>query len=108
MLTPNDLGNLLVLENCTKIRVDDLIRKVQKELKISLLRAEIEALGIKVSLTTSKTRFKGERFWFICPNCEKRVGTLYKYPLGVTVGCRNCFNLKYRKQRFKGMIESII
>lgn len=108
MLTPYDLGNFLVLENCFKIKVDDLVNKAQKGLKIRFLEAQTEALGVVVNFTTSKTKFNGERIWFLCPNCNRRVGTLYKHPLEEIIGCRCCLNLKYRKQRFKGMLESYI
>ncbi|QQG43971.1 MAG: hypothetical protein HYW86_03855 [Candidatus Roizmanbacteria bacterium] len=108
MLNPCDLGTNFIAENCYKIKIDDLVRKAQKELKITLLNAQIEALGIIVNLTTSRTKFNGEKFWFICPNCNKRVGMLYKHPLEDVIGCRCCLNLKYKKQRFKGMIESLV
>ncbi len=108
MLNPYDLGSFLVVENFEKIKVDDLISKAQKELKRRLLQAQIEVLGVVVNLTTSKTKFNGERFWFACPNCKKRVGALYRHPVVEIIGCRTCFNLKYRKQRFKGMVESSV
>lgn len=109
MLNPYDLGeNFLVVENFEKIKVDELVSKAQKELKFRLLQAQIEVLGVDVSLTTTKTKFNGERFWFACPNCKKRVGTLYKHPFEDIIGCRICLNLKYKKQRFKGMIEASI
>lgn len=108
MLTPYDLGDFLVAENCFKVKVDDLVRKAQGGLKIRLLEAHVEALGIEVSFTTSKTKFDGERIWFLCPNCKRRVGTIYKHSTEEIVGCRICLNLKYKKQRFKGMIEASV
>ena len=106
MLNPYDLGDFLVVENCYKIKVDDLVTHLQKELKKRLLEAQIVALGLSVNLTTSNTKFNGKRLWFACPNCNKRVGTLYQHPLKETLGCRTCLHLKYKKQRYKGMIES--
>jgi hypothetical protein len=108
MLTPYDLGNFSVTENCQKIKVDQLVNQVQKELKKRLLEAQISTFGIDISFTTTKTKFNGERIWFICPNCKKRVGDIYKHPMEDKVGCRVCLNLKYKKQRFKGMIETAI
>jgi len=90
MLNPYDLGDFLVAENCFKIKVDDLVRKAQEGLKIRLLEAQIEALGANINLTTSKTKFNGERIWFVCPNCKKRVGTLYKHSTEEIIGCRIC------------------
>jgi hypothetical protein len=108
MLKPYDLGNSLVSENCHKIKVDDLVSVARQELKRRLVASQIEALGVEVSLTTSKTRFSGERIWFICPFCNLRRGTLYKHPTNQVLGCRVCLNLKYKKQRFKGMAELIV
>lgn len=105
LINPYDLGENIV-EHAQKININDLVKQIQKELKIRLLQAQIEALGIEVNLTTSKTRFNGERFWLLCPVCNKRVGTLYKHPLKDLAGCRRCLNMKYKNQRFKGMIES--
>lgn len=106
MINPNDLGNFQLTENAQKINIDELVNRINKELKLRLLQAQIEALGIPVQLTTSKTRFNGDRFWFICPFCSKKVGILYKHPLQAVLGCRLCLDLKYQKQRFKGMVEN--
>ena len=106
LINPYDLGDFQLTENAMRINIDELVDRVKKELKIRLLQAQIEALGIEVQLTTSKTRFNGDRFWFLCPICQIKVGTLYKHPLQNLLGCRNCLELKYKKQRFKGMIES--
>ena len=107
MIKPYDLGNFYnLVEQSQKIRIDELVAKAKKELKVKLVQSKIEALGIEIKLTTSKTRFNGERLWFACPMCNRRVGTLYKHPLQERIGCRNCLSLTYRKQRFKGMIEA--
>lgn len=106
MLTPYDLGSFQIADNCLKIKVDDLVRKAQQGLKIRLLEAQTEALGVTVSFTISKTKFNGKRIWFVCPNCKRRVGTIYKHSTQEIVGCRICLSLRYKKQRFKGMIES--
>jgi len=108
LISPYDLGEFQVAENAYKIRVGDLVSKAQKELKLRLLQSNIEACGIVVSLTTSKTRFNGERYWFLCPICKHRVGIVYKHPTSEIIGCRSCLGLKYKAQRYKGMIESTI
>jgi len=106
MLIPYDLGSLLVLENCSRIKIGELYKATKKDLKMTLLQAHIEVLGLKVAVTTSKTQFNGVRLWFTCPICQRRVGVLYKQPLIEAICCRSCSSLKYRKQRFKGMVES--
>lgn len=106
LINPYDLGGFQLVDNAMSINIDALVDRVKKELKIRLLQARIEALGIEVSLTTSKTRFNGDRFWFLCPICQIKVGTLYKHPLQNILGCRHCLELKYRNQRLKGMVEA--
>jgi len=108
LINPYDLGEMQLVESSQKININDLLNKAKAELKLSLLRTQIEMLGIKIELTTSKTRFNGERFWFLCPNCKHRAGTIYKHPTSEIIGCRLCLGLKYKAQRYNGMIESNI
>ena len=106
MINPYDLGNFQLADTTQKISIDELVKQARRELKLRLVEAQIESYGITVKLTTSKTRFNSERLWFKCPVCLKRVGTLYRHSLKMVVACRNCLNIKYRKQRYKGMVES--
>lgn len=105
MIKPNDLGKYTVVENCQKINIDDLIRRANKEIKQQILQSQIGVMGFELSLSTSRTRFNGERYWFLCPLCTCKVGTIYKHPVSQLVGCRNCLGIQYKKQRFKGMLE---
>src|SRR5262245_48017606 len=62
---------------------------------------ERESLDYPVELTTTRPRFGGLRWWFICPlvvsgrECGRRVGKLYLPPGGRYFGCRHCYNLTY-------------
>ena len=103
MMNPNNLGE--IVENNQAIRIDDLVKQAKSRLKVEFIRSEIEILGAQIQLTTSKTRFGGKRYWFLCPLCNKRRGVLYLR--NSSVACRVCFGLKYRKQRYRGMIETI-
>lgn len=105
-IAPYDLGKFQIVENYQKISIDQLVRQVHKTLKIRLLESQINALGISLKLMTTHTRFQGERVWFACPLCNRRVGTLFYDSMKNNIGCRKCLHLSYRKQRFKGMIES--
>lgn len=49
-----------------------------------------------VSLTPTATQFDGKRWWFVCPHCLRRQGTLYWSDNDV--GCRKCFGLHYASQ----------
>jgi len=49
--------------------------------------------------------YGGERLWFLCPHCGKRVAVLY----GVDARflCRHCYNLPYASQG-KGKLDRLI
>lgn len=48
----------------------------------------------KVYLTTSICHFGGERAWFLCPACGRRVGVLFLR--GGYFRCRTCHGVRYR------------
>jgi len=104
-LKSNDLGKKYLVEECQKIRIENFLKSYRNKLKELILISELEVLGIRIELTTSKTCYNGTRFWFKCPLCEKRVGVLLKHPLTDQIGCRQCLNLEYRKRLYKGMVE---
>ena len=106
LLPPYDLGSFLV-ESSYQIHVGELIKKVRAHIKATLITTEIKNLGIEVGVTTSKTAFGGLRHWFECPLCKRRIGIIFVHPVSNKVGCRTCLGLKYKKQRYKGMVENV-
>jgi hypothetical protein len=54
-----------------------------------------------IGLTTTRPRFGGLRWWFVCPlvvrgrSCGRRVGKLYLPPGTRYFGCRRCHDLTY-------------
>jgi hypothetical protein len=61
-----------------------------------------EKLDYRIRLATTRPRFGGLRWWFICPlivngrACEGRAAKLYLPPGGRYFGCRACHRLTYR------------
>lgn len=106
LINPSDLGVTRIVEWTQKVEINKLLRKANVELKKQLLQSSLDLNGTSVLLSYSKTRFGGHRAWFICPKCGNRVGTLYL--LNNQVLCRICGNLKYKNQRYSGMIEKEI
>lgn len=102
----NNLGSTLLVDDCQKVAVSDLLRDYKAKLKETILRSQFEMLNENVLIVTSKTGNGGLRFWFMCPRCKRRVGVLLKHPLQNVLGCRSCLNLEYKSRRYKGMIES--
>lgn len=80
------------------VRVD--IRFLQKKRCNSSLCSSFQNLRTgdfveRVATTTTPCFFGGERYWFLCPLCSKRVAILYQID---SFGCRNCHNLMYASQ----------
>ena len=104
MIKPYDLGE--IIENTRSVNIDQLVRKAKKKFKAEFIKSSLKVNGVDIKLTTSKTRFGGKRFWFLCPICQKKRGVIYEKTSWA--GCRICFGLKYKQQRFKGMIENTL
>lgn len=50
-----------------------------------------------VQLTSSLGPHGGDRMWFVCPTCQRRVGVLY-HKNGLPFLCRTCHQLAYPSQ----------
>lgn len=57
-----------------------------------------------VCLDKTPCNYGGERPWWICPQCGKRVAILYSRP-GWTFACRHCHRLAYAVQK-KGIADA--
>lgn len=106
LINPNDFGKNALVENSRKIEINDIVRKATSNLKKELISIEVSAVGSDIKLTTSLTRWGGIRYWFSCPVCEERKGTLFKDPGKNIIACRSCLKLDYRSHRFSKMIEA--
>ena len=104
----NYSGNSILVDNCPKIQISDVVADAKKELLPVIMKHITVINGYPVSFTTSKLAHGGERIWFKCPLCSKRIGVVYKSPLNELVGCRDCLGLEYRSRRYKGMVENMI
>jgi hypothetical protein len=104
---PYDLGKQVLVEDCQKISISGYIREANRKLKETLLTAEVQLANKSIELTPSKTAFGGTRYWFKCPLCAGRAGTLFAHPLTSEIGCRECLGLEYKSRRYKGMIEAV-
>lgn len=93
----------ILVEQCQKIKIDDLVRDIKIEMTLLRLKEKVELLNQEIGITYTPCNFGGQRFWFVCPQCERRVGVLYKGPISETILCRKCHGLSYMKSRFNKM-----
>lgn len=87
------------IEQLPKISVKELYEKIEKKVRQELL--ELEFKGIDIIHT--KANYWGYRVWFQCPICKRKVFNLYEKDW--ITQCRKCTGLKYKKQRYKWMVE---
>ena len=59
-----------------------------------------------VSLGHTPGTFGGERVWFACPSCGKRVRKLYLPPSGWRFWCRTCHDLSYASRQKRRSAEA--
>ena len=64
--------------------------------------ADGETTISQIELVTTRPHLGGERPWFVCPNCDRRVGKLYGRPELKGFACRICLKLVYYSQYRKG------
>lgn len=54
---------------------------------------------IHLKLTTTPCQYGGFRYWFLCGQCDKRVGVVYERDK--VFCCRHCLSLGYKSQRLQ-------
>lgn len=99
-IKPYDLGK--TTDSLRAVKLSGLIKEAREKFKLEFVKSTLDIKGVNIKLTTSKTRFGGERIWLVCPVCQKKRAIVY---YDYVLACRVCLQLKYRKQRFKGTIE---
>ena len=52
----------------------------------------------RIKLDKTRCHLGGVRYWFLCPNCGRRSGKLYRKPIGEMYLCRNCNDLTYESR----------
>lgn len=105
----------LTIEECEQIGISTIVGK-QKEVLFKLrpvwdrkefyavLNDRLECLTLfsvrkpnplELHFTSSSPHFGGQRYWFLCPRCSKRVGKLYRPKMADEFECRHCHRLTY-------------
>lgn len=102
----NDYGEKYLVEDCKKIRIDEVVKKSKKQILESILHGFIELDGVSLGVTSHTLHHGGRRLFFECIICKLPCGIIYKHPVTSQIGCRQCLQLDYRSRRYKGMIEN--
>lgn len=86
------------LSNYQKLKIaafkDSLLQSQSDHLNLSY-NFKGKPYSYRVNVSKTACNYGGYRYWFNCPNCNKRVGVLYL--AGVFV-CRHCIGANYASQ----------
>src|SRR3989344_4667968 len=75
----------------------------EKDLKLKYARYnKYESDLFTFRLTDTRCNLGGWRLWFVCDECNNRVGTLFYRDYKLEPKCRNCLNLTYEARQKKG------
>ncbi len=98
-------GRRLRVSQCAVMRADpDLLRPLKdRDLSgiwviVRVTWATGEQSTTEVRVVTSRQHLGGERRWFACPRCGRRVGCLYSPCAREPFWCRSCYHLIYDSQ----------
>ncbi|MDE2021913.1 MAG: hypothetical protein KGI71_03305 [Patescibacteria group bacterium] len=106
-MMPNDFGkSVTTVEDCTRLSIKYLLAHLGEDNVTDWLNAKICVAQQDIRLVTTRAFFGGLRYWFCCPQCDKKLAVLLWHPDG-RIGCRECLGVDYRARRFKGMVEGV-
>jgi len=64
-----------------------------------------EPIDERIAFSRSHCHFGGQRLWFLCPDCSRRVAVLYG--TGKLFRCRHCHQLPYESQQIDSISRLI-
>ena len=108
LLKPNMAGTLhwsVRSEPSGSIRYTCYIDYLQLSFRHRNRGGEWQPVEQHIPFDRTACNFGGERLWFLCPNCSKRVGLLYG--VGKLFLCRHCYELPYSSQN-SGHMDNLI
>lgn len=85
------------LDDYSKLSIKQLKPILKPDMRTLTLpyRRGGQAFNQMVQITTTQCNYGGSRYWFICPECKKRVGVLYRQS---NYKCRHCLGVNYQSQ----------
>ena len=85
------------LSDYPKLTIQQVKSRLSPEIKQIYLPFKRSGELFNQSIQISKTpcNYGGYRYWFICPDCHKRVGVLYRQS---NYKCRHCLGVNYQSQ----------
>jgi hypothetical protein len=79
----------------TRVQFPEEIPNIKMRYNVRKNAGAWQELDYKINLTTTKCNFGGVRYWFICPDCNKRVCVLYA---DILFKCRSCLGIVHKSR----------
>ena len=89
------------IEQSAGLLIDLTCQKPYAKINYTITRKKdgsTEYYDYKIYLDKTPCNLGGFRYWFLCPNCGRRAGKLYRKILGEMYICRICNNLTYESR----------
>jgi hypothetical protein len=91
-----------LVENCRRVRVNQLLSRFGPPEFDDSSGQYICRVGKsgRIVVASTKPRFGGNRWWLVCPSCQRRALILYspRSLTNVELRCRTCWGLAYQSQ----------
>ena len=71
---------------------------MRKNYAAKRLKKSVRFYLTTIHLTKTYPYLGGKRFWFLCPDCNRRVRKLYRPENKFYFRCRICYDLMYQSQ----------
>tara|TARA_R100000544_G_C2227255_1_gene61737 strand:- start:5013 stop:5651 length:639 start_codon:yes stop_codon:yes gene_type:complete len=88
----------------TRVQFPDEKSSLRLKYKSRTNGGDWQELNYKVDLETTKCNFGGLRYWFRCPECNKRACVLYG---GTIFKCRSCHGLVHKSRNESALDQAI-
>jgi hypothetical protein len=79
----------------TRVQFPEETPNIRMKYNVRKNAGDWQELDYKINLTTTECNFGGIRYWFICPDCNKRVCVLYA---DIMFKCRACLGIVHRSR----------
>ena len=100
-LTVNMFKKMLPEKHQADFYMDTFYLRDYNHDSLAFAEVSLKSPGLPISFDVTE-QHKGERVWFFCPHCQRRVGKLYRlrasHHLFRLWGCQKCLGLSYPSQ----------
>jgi hypothetical protein len=79
----------------TRVKFPEEMPNIRMKYNVRKNAGAWQELDYKINLTTTECNFGGVRYWFICPDCNKRVCVLYA---DIMFKCRSCLGIVHKSR----------